>query len=320
MRTDRSSVAARASWPWFQDYLLPALVTLLAMALYLNGLDSKSLWYDELGTLSNIGWNDGWLAAIRNPLVIPIVPKPPLFFLVSRLLFEVSDSVFVLRLPSVFFATMTIPLVYALGRSFFERQFGLIGALLLAIAPLFIRYAQEARMYAMLVFLSMLSLYLFWQAVRSDRWGWWLAFIVATAASLYTHQFALLPLGVMTLFTLWLLIRPRTRSRFLFRGWHFFVALAAILLLLVPVAPFLVDGLKSGRGLGGSAAPRWSLAHMAGALRLFSGGSDAGAVIYAALFLLAVVVLAIKQRDLLALSVMWIGVPFAILLVVPFGH
>lgn len=318
--TGRSSIAARVSWCWCQDYLLPALVTLLAMALYLHGLDSKSLWYDELGTLSNVGWNDGWLAAIRNSLIVPVVPKPPLFFVVSRLFFELSDSVFVLRLLSVFFATVTVPLVYALGRSFFGRKVGLAGAYMLAIAPFFIRYAQEARMYAMLVFLSTLSLYLFWQAIRSDRWGWWLAFVVATAASLYTHQFALLPLGAMTLFTLWLLIRPGTRSRFPFRGWHFFAALAAILLLLVPMTPFLVEGLKSGRGLGGSAVPRWSLAHMVGALRLFSGGSNAGAVIHTSLFLLTVVVLAIKRRDLLALAVMWIGIPFAIVLVVPFGH
>jgi 4-amino-4-deoxy-L-arabinose transferase-like glycosyltransferase len=292
---------------WCQSYLFPVLVILLALALYLYGLDSKSLWYDELGTLTNAGWHGSWLDALRNPLTIPTVPKPPLYFLVTHLSLSLDSSTFATRLPSAVFAALTIPLVYVIGRAFFGRQTGLLAALLLAIAPLHIRYAQEARMYAMLTFFSMLSLYLFWQAIRTNWLRWWLGFALVTLLSLYTFQFALLSLGVITLFALWLLIqrkaRPDFRIRFPFQGWHLLVGLGLILLLYLPMAPFLLEGAMSAEGFGGEVVPvygelRWDLDSLLGAARLFSGGNTLELVLYVCSFVLALVVLWVELRDI----------------------
>ena len=236
---------------WLESHLLPIAVTLLGMALALYGLDSKSLWFDELGTLTGAGWGRSWLDAIRYPLTIPTTPKPPLSFLITRLFLTLGDYVFVLRLPSAFFSVLAIPLVYALGRMLFNRRVGLLAAFLLAIAPLHIRYAQEARMYAPFAFLSVLSLYLFWRALKSTNWRWWLAFALASILNLYTHLFALLPLGVMVLFALGLLVRRHSQSQsqspspFRFRGRHFAAALAIVALAYAPFVPFLMEGLAS---------------------------------------------------------------------------
>ncbi|MFC2023664.1 glycosyltransferase family 39 protein [Chloroflexota bacterium] len=317
---ERVLAQPRSGWRWFASYLLPISITLLAMALYLYGLESKSLWFDELGTLTGAGWGGSWEDAIRNPLTIPTTPKPPLSYLTTRLFMLLGDSVFLLRLPAALFATLTIPLVFVLGRSFFDGQTGLLGAFLLAIAPLHLRYAQEARMYAMLTFLSILSLYLFWRAIRSRRARWWVWFAVVAVLALYTHLFAALILGVMALFALCLLVRPRGRPRFPFHGGHFVLATAVILLAYAPMAPFVVRGLVSVEGFGGEAKPGWGMAELLATLRLFSGGNDVGLVVYACLFGLAVVTLVAKDRQVLTLTAMWIALPVIFVLVLPFGH
>jgi len=343
--------------------LFPVLVVLLAMALYLYGLESKSLWHDELGTLTNSGWNGSWLDAIRNPLTVPTLPKPPLYFLVTHLSLSLGSTVFAARLPSAVFATLTIPLVYVIGKMFFGRQTGLLAALLLAIAPLHIRYAQEARMYAMLTFFSMLSLYLFWRAIRTRRLRWWLGFALVTILNLYTFQFALLSLGVLTLFALWLLIRrrgrPGLRLQFPFQGWHLLAALGLVLLLYLPMFPFLLEGVMSPEGLGGEVVPvygelHWDLASHLGVARLFSGGNILEMVRYMCSVVLALVVLWVelhgirgrsatrleqfgaqvspsldpqeqvgwraRTRYKVLLLLMWLVLPWVILLSIPSGH
>jgi mannosyltransferase len=315
-----SETSSEAKWDRIGVYLLPILVTLLAMALQLHRLDSQSLWFDELATLTGAGWGGSWLDAIQKPLTIPTTPKPPLSYVVTHLFLLLGERDFLLRLPAAMFATLTIPLVYALGRALFDRQVGLLGAFLLAIAPLQIRYAQEARMYAMWSFLSVLSLYLFWQAVRSSQGRWWFLFAVATILALYTHLFTLLALGVMILFALWLLVRPATRTRFPFRSRHFIVALAFIFLAYVPMLPFLTKGLVSGEGLGGEAIPDWGLSQLVDALGLFSGGNDVGSWVYGSLLVLAAVVMARKDREALTLAALWIALPFILILSLPFGH
>jgi 4-amino-4-deoxy-L-arabinose transferase-like glycosyltransferase len=326
---------------------LPLVATLLlAWALQLYGLESKSLWHDELGTLRNSGWGGSWLDAIRNPLVIPTLPKPPLSFVVTRAFMALGDTAFSLRLPSVFFASFTIAVTYSLGRVLFGARVGLIAAFLLATAPLHVRYAQEARMYSMLAFFSILSLYLFWRAIRARSGCWWALFAVATALNLYTHQFALLSLGVTALFGLWLLVDGRARPQFPFRTWHFFAALAGVCLSYLPMVSFFLEGLTSEEGLGGGAPPAygaltWSLASFSSALRLFGGANDVGLVLYAGLCALALVMLAVRRRTLLqdrtadplrdgalqirtsralALLALWMVLPVVIVLGIPTGH
>lgn len=349
--------------PWVELCLLPVLVILLAWTLYLHGLEAKSLWHDEFGTLTNAGWTGNWLDAIRYPLIVPTLPKPPLPFVLTRISLAIDNSVFAARLPSAVFALLTVPLLYVVGKSLFNRQVGLLAALLLAIAPLQIRYAQEARMYAMLAFFSLLSLYVFWRAIRSGQMRWWLGLALVTALNLYTHQFALLSLGVITLFGLWVWFRskakPALQGQFPFRGWHLIAALGLAVLLYLPMAPFLIEGVLSAEGLGGAAPPvygelRWSFDSLLGAIRLFSSANNVGLAIYGGLFVLALVVLLIELWDIpgrlaarrgeleprsatrsesqeergrrwrtgyaVLLLLMWLVLPVAIVLSIPAGH
>ena len=310
---------------WLLAFVLPGLILCLGLALRLYALDSKSLWFDELGTLSYVAWDTTWLDTLRDPLTFPSIPIPPLFFLITRAFTLLGYSEFLLRWPSVLFSTLTLALTYVLGRLWFDRWVAMLGAFFLAISPLHIRYAQEARSYATLVFFSILSLYLFWRAIQSGRRRWWVAFVVVAVLNLYTHLFGLLPLGVIGLFGMGVRPRGGGQGRFQFQRWRFGVAMGVIVLAFLPMLPHLLTGLSSDRGLVESpdivvGGLQWGWEGLVSFVRLFGAGTNLGAVAYAALFVLGAVALARTRRDLLVLVVLWVILPVVLILLVPFSH
>lgn len=310
--------------PWLRPGLLLLPVILLAWALYLHNLEAKSLWFDELGTLTCAAWDGTWADALRRSLTDLALPKPPLYFLLTRLFLALGDRVLLLRLPAALWATLTIPLAYALAVRLLAREAGrragLLAALLLALAPFYVRYGQEARMYTMLTFLALLSLYLFVRAVRDGTWGRWLAFALAAAANLYVHLFALLPLGVMGLYAGWLFLRPGGRARSRDEAWRPAAALALVFLLFLPMVPYLLRGLGGELGLGGGAPSSRNAAIILDTLRLWSGGSDAGLAVYLPLLALGAGWLAVRHRGLLLAALAWVILPFALVMLLPFGQ
>ncbi len=218
------------------------LVTGLGGALRFWQLDAKGLWLDEAFSV--------WMA--RHPLdemlgwIARIDQHPPLYYLLLHLWLSLGDDPATIRALSALFSTLTVPVVYALGSRLEGPRVGLLAGLILALAPFHVRFAQEARMYALLTFsaaLAMLALVhlltdpraaqvpLGSQLVRFVReWrtappgAWrpslhgirtdlaWLGYILATAAALWTQHTAIfLPLaanGWVLGLRVWCRLRP----------------------------------------------------------------------------------------------------------------
>lgn len=325
-----AAAPGRLSWlprcgQWLRPNLWLILVTLLGLALRLYGLSDKSLWHDELGTLTYVTSEGGWLDTIRDPLTTPTIPIPPLFFLITRLFMTLGQSVFLLRLPSVLFSALTVPLAYLLGRTLFDRDVGLLGAALLAISPLHIRYAQEARSYAMMACLSILGLYLFWRAAEGETRRWWTGFAVVAVLGLYTHLFTLLSLGVIGILGLFILVQRRGTPHVWRFARRYVVSLAVIALCYAPLISFLLQGLRSERGvqvdagsLGGGLD--WSFASLWGIVRQFGGASTVGAALCLSMAAVAGVTLARRRSDRLWGMILWIVLPVVVVLSLPFAH
>ena len=165
--------------------LVPIL--LLAWALGLHQLGADSLWLDEIATATTLE------AAESVGLGVALsqwVDVRPLYFAFLRLAVPLSSNEFGLRAPSVAWGLLGVATLYPLGRVLLGRAEAAWAALLLAASPLHLRYMQEARPYALFLWLSLLSLYLFLRAWRSGRWRWWAAFAAVSALNLYTHYFA----------------------------------------------------------------------------------------------------------------------------------
>ncbi len=175
----------RVQTKWAQAALV--LVLLLAWALGLHQLGVDSLWLDEILTASTVQARNvnGVLEYLKR---WPDVR--PLHSLLMYMVWQIGETEFWLRLPSVGFGLLSLVLTYQVGRILLGRAEAAWGILLLAVSPFHLRYMQEARPYTLFLWLSLLSLHLFLWAWRSGRWWRWAAFALVSALNLYTHYFA----------------------------------------------------------------------------------------------------------------------------------
>ena len=127
------------------------------------------------------------------------IPKfegtPPLYYVLSWFWAQPfgTGEVGLRTLPAIL-SLATVPVAYAIGRTLVNPRVGLVAAILIAVNPLAVWYAQEARAYALLMFLTALGLLFFVRLLRNagDR-TWNLAgWSTAAAAALLTHYFAAL--------------------------------------------------------------------------------------------------------------------------------
>ena len=120
-----------------------------------------------------------------------------------------GDGELAVRLPSLIAGTLVIPALYLLGRELYDRRTGLVAATFGTVSPLLIWYAQEARMYAFVTLFGLLALWTQLRAIRDGGVVNWAAYILATAALLWSHYFGLLLIGVQQLIFVGVLIQRR---------------------------------------------------------------------------------------------------------------
>ena len=176
------------------------LTLVLAWALRLYQLGADSLWGDEIFTatqsplpaLQLLRWTAGDI-------------HPPGYYLIVGRLADWSGwahlppsvlTDWLWRFPSVVAGTLAVAVTYRLGTDLLGRRVGLAGALLLAVSPVAIQYSQEARMHGLFLLGVVLSTWALARALaRPGQWGWWLAYALATALSLYTVYLAFVVLA-----------------------------------------------------------------------------------------------------------------------------
>jgi hypothetical protein len=166
---------------------LTILAGLVGVALVLDTycLGCKSLWWDEGFTLTatQVGWSEigkGLISSGSNPL----------FFVLVRGWGALGQGEAFIRVLSVPPAVATIPVIYWLGRELFDRTVGLVAAALITTNSFVVEYAQTARGYSLVLFLTTLSSLFLVRAVKQSTKGRWIAYVVVTVAALATQIFA----------------------------------------------------------------------------------------------------------------------------------
>ncbi len=160
---------------------------LVSLAINLAGIGTRSLLFDEA---SSVRYARSTLSALWD-VITGGDPNMSLYYLLLHAwvgLFGESEAA--VRSLSAGAAACAVPALYGLGRRLFSERAGVTAALLLALNPFFVQYAQNARSYALLVALVTLSSYLFVGALRhpsvSLRWG----YAATTALAIYAHYVA----------------------------------------------------------------------------------------------------------------------------------
>jgi 4-amino-4-deoxy-L-arabinose transferase-like glycosyltransferase len=220
--------AARAASARLRHVRLAAVLlagVTLALALRAARLDFQPLWWDE-------GYS-AWFATHSLPEMARLTAEdihPPLYYALLHLWTQfLGPGPISLRMLSVVFGVLAIPVVYMAARHILGSQRGaVIAALLLALNPLHIYYSQEVRMYGLMALLSAGILWAAWEVMRGDRrLAPQVAYVALVTLALYTQYYAVfLPIG-LTLYALW---RWRRDARALVR-WFALQGLAALLYL-----------------------------------------------------------------------------------------
>lgn len=143
-------------------------------------------WIDE--GLS-VGISDRPLTDI--PGILRQDGSPPLYYLLLNLWMKVAgQSEEATHAFSLILALACVPLAFLAGRSLFGERAAWFAALLAAANPFLTRYAQETRMYSLVVLLALGACWMFGRTYLEGR-GRPLVFGVLLAGLLYTHNWSL---------------------------------------------------------------------------------------------------------------------------------
>ena len=220
------------------------LLTLLALALRLYCLDCYGLWYDEVASVE-IARRGPW--AVITDRFGGMLVQTPLHYLqvwLTLLPGDPASSAVWVRLPSVLAGTLTLPVVYGLGRMMFGQAAALVAALLLMVSPVHIGYSQDARPYALLVLFTAISVYCLLRAEReegAEMSRWWWGFAGSTALAIHTSYFGLtLFLPALSSYLAWVLYRAWRRGSLR-------AALAPVAAIAIASVPIAWDVLRVER-------------------------------------------------------------------------
>ena len=195
------------------------VILCIAFALRLISLTFQPLWFDE-------GWSV-WFANSALTTMMANTAKdihPPFYYaLLHFWVASCGSGEFALRYLSVLIGVVSLAVLYRFTADLFDKQTGSLVALLAAVSPLQIYYAQEIRMYGLVTLLGLASSWLFWRANEvpssgatgdkrdegdagdaGDKRKYWLAYVVVTSAAMYTQYYgAFIPLfhGIYWLFS-----------------------------------------------------------------------------------------------------------------------
>lgn len=247
--------ARRVAW------LILLLTLLVAFGLRAYHLDFQSLWTDE-----GRSWIRATVPLNELGARTPLEHMPTYFALLHFWLNAAGQSDFALRFVSLWASVLAIALTYRLGADLGSRRAGLIAAVFLATANFQVWYAQEARMYTLMLATSLAATWLLWRMIT--RWStagiaardgaavatalfprdrrFYLTFagyVLAVAATIYLHFYGLfLPVSHVVIMAAWALYR---RDRRALLRWA--LAGCAVLALYLPAVPRLL-GMTSYSG------------------------------------------------------------------------
>lgn len=276
--------------------MLLLLLLAAGVALRLHRLADRS-FYDEAAswTFAHLSWGNFW------HVIWNYEGNMAFYYLLLHGWSVFGDSEVAIRSLSVVFGAATIPAIYWLGSYLFNRKAGLISALLLAVHAFHIQFSQEARGYALVTLVLVLSTYFFARAVQSpDDKKIWAGYVVLSAIAVYSQLFAVLVLAAQ-----WLSLGV---SEFKKIG----ISTVAIVIptIVCLISPMIAFVLFQNKGQLSWVKPLTVETFFSFA-KLFAGGKDSLLAIYLTLCLCAVLPISkkIASRQTQRLLILWLGFP-----------
>ncbi len=183
-----------------------------------------------------LDWSDTWRALTGHP------EHPPLFFLLSRLSVELSEhTILGIRATSALLSLLLFPAIAWLARELYGRgPAPWLALILVAVAPLHLLYAQEARQYALWSVLIAASSAALLRALRRDSTTSWSLYALLLTLSLYTQLLSALLLVTHLVYVGWRGFRENDLKRETVK--HLGYAVTAALVVFLPWLLVIIEG------------------------------------------------------------------------------
>jgi mannosyltransferase len=229
------------------DLTVLIAIMLVGFALRAHRLDGQDLWGDEAASLSIVldTWGEVFSPARET--------HPPLHRVLYKPWVDAvgQKPLFALRYAPMLAGMLLVPLTVHLGRQLFGRRVGMLAALLVAVGPLHVYYAQEFRTYSLFTVLAVGTVSAFVVLTRRGAHckRAWAVYLAVTLAAIYTHYLAF-----------WLIVAQNAvallSGAWAGRRWRWLGGQALLALSYLPwimaQAPFLL-------GQGGRRALTWTV-------------------------------------------------------------
>ncbi len=233
----RKIVSALRKYWW----LATLVAGVLAFGLYMYQIGESSIWFDEAFSVALINKSPSELIHLTAVDV-----HPPLYYLLLQgwtEIFGLSETA--LRSFSAVCMAGAVVMGLLLVRRYFGAKAFYVTLPFLVLAPFLLRYAQEARMYALVALISMAATYVLLRAEESKRTIWWVLYALLIAAGLYTHYYCGL-IWIAHWAWHWYATRHTPGARFFDKRWLLSYAGAALLFL--PWLPTFLDQADAVQG------------------------------------------------------------------------
>ncbi|MBT3249434.1 MAG: hypothetical protein HN846_03075 [Candidatus Pacebacteria bacterium] len=200
-------------------------------------------------------WGDEAWTAVISKLSIPEIIQvtgqdfhPPLYYFIVHGFMQVfGESEWIRILSTIFFILTLIP-VYFFAKKIANKTVAWVSTVLVAFSPILFIYAFEARSYAFLTLMSVLSTFCFWKAVSlsknrkkptAETIKFWIIYAILGGFGVYTHYYMWFILASHGVY--WLLV-DRRQFKQVFMSYLF------IFLAQLPWIPTLFAQVKTVAG------------------------------------------------------------------------
>ncbi|MBN2754880.1 MAG: glycosyltransferase family 39 protein [Candidatus Goldbacteria bacterium] len=210
------------------------LLFLAGTVLRVIGISGQSIGPDEFIT-ARFAADSNLITLFWNSFASQ--PHPPLFFMLQHIICNIFGySETSLRLLPLLFSIAAMPVFYRLVRAFFSEKISLTAFFLFVLNPYLVYYSQEAAVFSMFLFVSLILTYYFLMSVKYNSFLL-KPFVLWSVIGIYTHS---LTAVLLIVFNLLIFIKYRDEIRI--NLW--IKAQIIIFIFILPVMPFLLKGVS----------------------------------------------------------------------------
>ena len=179
---DKEIASASPRFRVSASLILLHLAITLPLAFFLN------VWADEASTLATT--DGGFLPTLAK---FYNEKQAPLYFLLMGLWREINSSIFFARLFSIICSALAIYFFFRLARKFFTEKAAIFIAAVFALHPFLIWASLEIRLYSLVILLSIVLLYLFYEGFlklsEEETQKFQIFYILTAIVALYANYY-----------------------------------------------------------------------------------------------------------------------------------